>query len=146
MSDSPELTRLLPIAAPTCHNRRILLFALRRIAAHGLDDAHAAHAMIGWFGLGFRRPLILLRALMSEMSRVSARKIVVAPCCCNRMTATEAGILSAVDSAIRDPQGAHDMLSDLLGVKHCLGALGSAQALSQAFEDLGHPFEREELH
>ena len=91
------------------------------------------------FGLAYRRPLILLRALMVELSRVSVCKIRVAPCCCPRMTAAEATMLVAVSHGIEDPHDAHDMLCDMLGVDNCLGVLSSAQALSQAFADLGRP-------
>src|SRR5881628_304358 len=84
---SPEL---LPHAAPAHPYRRLLLFAVRRMAAGGIADAHAAYALFTGFGLGYRRPLILLRALMAEVSRVSAAQLKVAPCCCARMTRDEA--------------------------------------------------------
>jgi hypothetical protein len=80
-----------------------------------------------------------LRALMAELSRVSNRKIVVAPCCCLRMTAAEAAVLEAVSIASDDPHAAHALLCDVLDVEYCLGALSSAQAVAQAFEDLGRP-------
>jgi hypothetical protein len=130
---------LLPRPLPSEGSARLLLFGFRRLATHGLQDAHAANAMIGGFGLGFRRPLILLRALMAELSRVSNRKIVVAPCCCLRMTAAEAAVLEAVSIASDDPHAAHALLCDVLNVEYCLGALSSAQAVAQAFEDLGRP-------
>jgi hypothetical protein len=140
MRHEPEdITQILPSEGPTESSQRLLLFALRRIAAGGLNDAHAANAMLGMFGLSFRRPLVLLRALMAEMSRVSNRKVLVAPCCCPRMTGAEGVLLAAVMSARSDPHGAHEALGQLLGVENCLGALSSAQALGQAFEDLGRP-------
>ncbi|WP_380876908.1 DUF6628 family protein [Sphingomonas sp. DBB INV C78] len=132
-------TELLPHAAPATESARLLLFTMRRVAAHGLDDAHAAHAMLCAFGMSFRRPLVLLRALMAEASRVSSRRILVAPCCCPRMTDAEANLIGAVAIARRDAHGAHAMLNGILGVNDCLGALSSAQALGQAFEDLGKP-------
>ena len=134
-----DITTLLPTYGPTDRNQKLLLFAIRRLAACGLNDAHASHAFIGAFGLGFRRPLILLRALMAEMSRVSQRKVVVAHCCCPRMTESEAVMIGAVTFAVMDPHQAHRALTRVLGVENCLGALSSAQALSQAFEDLGRP-------
>jgi hypothetical protein len=140
MRHEPEdIAQILPRRGPTEPSQRLLLFALRRIAAGGLNDAHAANAMLGMFGLSFRRPLVLLRALMAEMSRVSNRKVLVAPCCCPRMTGAEGVLLAAVMSAVSDPHGAHEALGQLLGVENCLGALSSAQALGQAFEDLGRP-------
>lgn len=130
---------LLPHPTPTDENRRLLLFGIRRVAAHGLDDAHAAHAMLCGFGLSFRRPLVLLRALMAEASRISSRRILVAPCCCPRMTDAEATMLAAIGVARNDAPAAHRLLAGMLGVANCLGALSSAQALAQAFEDLGKP-------
>ena len=136
-----ESIDLLPHPLPTEANSRLLLFAMRRVAAHGLDDAHAAHALLCAFGMGFRRPLILLRALMAEASRIAHRRILVAPCCCPRMTDAEAVMLAAIRAARSDPHGVHRDLAALFGVHNCLGALSSAQALAQAFDDLGKPLE-----
>jgi len=138
---SSDISQMLPNRVPACPNRRILLFAMRRMAAGGLNDAHATHALLSIFGMRFRRPLLLLRALMAEMSRVAGHKVTVAPCCCPRMTGAEAALLDAVAVSIADPHGAHDALATVLGVRHCLGALSSAQALHQAFADLGRPLE-----
>lgn len=134
-----ESIDLLPHPLPTEGNSRLLLFAMRRVAAHGLDDAHAAHALLCTFGMSFRRPLVLLRALMAETSRIAHRRILVAPCCCPRMTDAEATILAAIRIARSEPRQAHRDLAALLGVHNCLGTLSSAQALAQAFEDLGKP-------
>ena len=136
-----ELTELLPTRAPDCANRRLLLYTFRRVAAHGLNDANAAHAMLSVFGRSYRRPLVLLRALAAELSRASERKLLVAPCCCPRTTAAESLLVDAVATALVTPHEAHDSLAALLGVRECIGALGSAQALAQAFEDLGRPLE-----
>jgi hypothetical protein len=133
------LSAMLPGRCPDESNSRLLLFAIRRVAAGGLNDAHVANAFIGSFGLAYRRPLILLRALMAELSRVSERKIMVAPSCCPRMTTAEAAVLASVSFALDDPPGMHDLLCETLGVENCLGALSSAQALGQAFADLGRP-------
>jgi len=57
------------------------------MGATGLNDASAASAFIGLFGLSYRRPLVLVRALMAETARVSARTISLAPCCRGRMAA-----------------------------------------------------------
>ena len=140
-SHSADLAALLPIRAPSCDNRRLLLYVFRRVASHGLNDAHGAHAMLTTFGRSYRRPLVLLRALAAEMSRVSARRLMVAPCCCARMTASEAALIEVLAIATIDPLGAHDGLTRLLGVRECVGALGSAQALAQAFADLGRPLD-----
>jgi len=129
---SDDFAAVLPFAAPPEERARLLLLAIRRIAAHGLNDAHAAHACFTGFGLSYRRPLILLRALMAEISRASARKIMVAPCCCPRMTRDEAVLLRAIATAPHDRFEAHGALEDLLGTPLCLGALTSAEALGEA--------------
>lgn len=140
MSDhTSELPAILPSRRPEGRDAQLMLFAIRRVAAGGLNDAHVANAFIAHFGLAYRRPLVLLRALMAEMSRVSRLKIMVAPCCCPRMTAAEASVLTAVATAVAEPHGAHDLLRATLGIDNCLGALSSAQALGQAFADLGRP-------
>jgi hypothetical protein len=138
--ESPiELATLLPNCMPACDNRRLLLYVFRRVAANGLNDAHGAHAMLTMFGRSYRRPLVLLRAFAAEISRVSGRRLTIAPCCCPRLTTAEAGILEAVTLAVSEPLAAHATLARLLGVRECVGALGSAQALNQAFVDLGRP-------
>lgn len=134
-----DLPAILPHRRPEGADAQLLLYGVRRLAAGGLNDAHAASAFIGHFGLAHRRPLVLLRALMAEMSRVSRRKLLIAPCCCPRMTAAETAMLAVVAAAVADPHGAHRLLCATLGVDDCLGALSSAQALGQAFADLGRP-------
>ena len=134
-----QLPTMVSHAAPACPYARLLLFGIRRMAAGGLNDAHAAHALFSGFGLGFRRPLVLLRAMMAEVARVSARKLVVAPCCCPRMTADERGLLEAVTAATHDAAGAHRALGRLLAVRDCLGLVTSAQAVTASFADLGMP-------
>lgn len=136
---TPDIAQMLPHAVPPCAHRKLLLFALRRVASSGLNDAFAANAFIGGFGQSFRRPLVLLRALMAEVSRISGRKLLIAPCCCPRMTASEAVLLATVADSRADPNAAHAALANMLGVRNCLGALSSAQALGLAFEDLGKP-------
>lgn len=130
---------MLPHAVPESAYARLLLYAVRRMAAGGLDDAFAAQAMIGGFGVNFRRPLVLLRAFMGESARVAGKRLVVAPCCCGRMTGDERALLSAVALAGEHPELAHDALAETLGVKSCLGLLTSAQAVAASFADLGMP-------
>jgi len=133
---SPEL---LPHTAPANPYRRLLLFAVRRMAAGGIADAHAAHALFTGFGLGYRRPLILLRALMAELARVSAAQLKVAPWCCARMTRDEAMLLDLIAEASWRPGPVHAAMRDLLHVHSCLGAVSSAAAVANAFADLGMP-------
>ena len=135
----PITSTLLPHPAPISPYRRLLLFAIRRMAAGGINDAHAAHAIFTGFGVGYRRPLVLLRALMTELSRVSSAQLKVAPCCCTRMTRDEAMLLDLIAEAPTQPLKVHRAMSDLLHLRACVGALSSAEAVANAFADLGMP-------
>ena len=139
MRSTDHSPALLPHAAPASPYRRLLLFAIRRMAGAGISDAHAAHAIFTGFGLGYRRPLVLLRALMAELSRVSSAQLKVAPCCCPRMTSDEAMLVDLIAEAPLRPSEVHQALRDLLHVKACPGALSSAEAVASAFADLGMP-------
>lgn len=121
------------------HQQRLLLFAIRRMALDGLHDAHAANALLGTFGGRYRRPLVLLRALMAEIARVAQKPITVAPCCCLRTTSAETALLKAIEIAPDTPDGAAKLLQPVLGVRHCLGVVTTASALAEAFADLGRP-------
>ena len=140
MSETHNETVLLR-PAPGCGNTRLLLDAIRRMAQGGLNDAFAAHAMLSLFGVRNRRPTVLLRALMAEMARTSHRQIIVAPCCCGMMTAAEMELLLVISASQDRSRFAHARICSLLGVDHALGVLSSAQALAQAFEDLGRPID-----
>ncbi len=139
ISDHITLATPLPYAAPVVRSPRLLLYAVRRLGAHGLMDAHAANALMGTFGQSYRRPLILLRALMLEMARTAQSHVMIAGCCCARMTQDEATLIEAISRANADPRAARILLENLLNEPHCLGALTTAQALDQAFSDLGKP-------
>ena len=139
MRSTEQSSALLPHAAPVSPYRRLLLFAIRRMAAGGITDAHAAHAIFTGFGLGYRRPLVLLRALMLELSRVSSAQLKVAPCCCQRMTHDEAMLLDLIAEAPTRPRQVHQALGKLLHVHGCLAALSCAEAVANAFADLGMP-------
>jgi hypothetical protein len=134
-----SISEILPHCAPPGDGARILLHAIRHMGSGGINDAHAVNALIGAFGLSFRRPLVLLRAMMAEMSRVSTRSILIAPPCCGRMTGAEAVMISAVARACDSPASAHELLRMICGVRSCLGLLSSTQAVGQAFADLGRP-------
>ncbi|WP_205412185.1 DUF6628 family protein [Sphingomonas crusticola] len=136
-----EPRTMLPHAAPASPYRRLLLFAIRRMAVGGIGDAHAAHAMFTGFGLGYRRPLVLLRALMAELARVAATKLTVAPCCCTRMTHDEAMLLELIAESPASPEAVHEAMRGMLQTRTCLGALMSAQAVAVAFHDLGMPLQ-----
>jgi len=129
----------IPHAAPAHPYRRFLLFAVRRMAVGGLADAHAAHAIFTGFGRGYRRPLILLRASMAELARVSTVQLMVALCCCARMTRDEAMLLDLIAERPLRPSRAHVAMRDLLHAHSCLGAVNNAEVAANAFADLGMP-------
>lgn len=142
MHDQPVSSlSLLPHAVPASPYARLLLYGVRRMAAGGIDDAFAAHAFFAGFAIGYRRPLVLLRAAMAEMSRVAGVKVVVAPCCCPRMTGHESALLRAAAGALAEPDRAHALLTGMLKVRECLGLLTSLQAVNAAFADCGMPLE-----
>jgi len=118
---------------------RLLIFAVRRMGAEGLSDASAAHAFVTAFGKDFRRPLVLLRTLIAELSATSARPIQIAPWCCPRLTPSEGAILDVLQRSLTDEPVAALLLADLMGVRQAAGALATASALAIAFADLGLP-------
>jgi hypothetical protein len=137
---SPDATTLaLPHLLPACPNGRVALFAMRRMGAHGLADARAAHALFTAFGREFRRPLTLLRALMADLAAAASDTIAIAPCCCARMTPAEEALLTVLVRAETAPAAARLLLVDLLGTARVDGVLASAAALSAAFADAGRP-------
>ena len=76
MTHATTTLAALPHTLPACPNARVALFAFRRMGAHGLADARAAHALFTAFGESFRRPLMLVRApsgLKERISRMSRR-------------------------------------------------------------------------
>lgn len=133
------LTLLIPHTAPEQQTARVLLIALRRMAAGGIDDASAANLMLGSFGIGYRRPLMFLRILMQETSRVAQQSISIAPCCCPRMTEGEAAILLAIDSAAAHPDVVRAALARVTGTLDLSPVMSVAQALGDALADLGRP-------
>jgi len=130
---------ILPHSLPACANARIVLFAMRRMGANGLADARAAHVMFTAFGQGFRRPLVLMRALMAELASSAAGTIAIAPCCCARMTPAEAALISIVARIESTPDTARLLTADLLGVRRVENVLMAAGAVATAFADEGRP-------
>ena len=139
MTDLTTTIAALPHTLPACPNARIALFALRRMGAHGLHDARASHAMFTAFGQDFRRPLVLMLALMAELAGTAADTIAIAPCCCPRMTAAERTMLTILSRVETAPDAARLLLGDLLGVRRVDGVLASAAVLATAFADDGRP-------
>lgn len=136
-----SVTTALPEPQPEDPGARLFLFAVRQIGAHGLNDACTAQAFLTAFGRGFRRPLLLTRALMAEMSSTASGPIRIAPWCCGRITGAEATLLNALARAIHNPASAGLLLADLLGVRRADNVLSIAQAVAQSFADEGLPFE-----
>lgn len=140
MTNSPAATlTALPHMLPPSADARIALFVIRRMGAHGLNDARAAHAMFTAFGEAFRRPLTLMRVLMAELAANSAVPISIAPCCCARMTAAESALLSVLARIESAPHCARLLLQDVIGQRQVEGVLASAAAVAVAFADEGRP-------
>lgn len=141
MTLSPALTAELPAIQPEDPAARLVLFGFRQMATHGLADACAAHAFVTAFGKGFRRPLVLLRAFVAEISGTSANPIRIAPWCCPRMTAAEAALIEVLRDAPANPARTGLLLRDLLGTRDADGVAATAGALAIAFAELGLPIE-----
>jgi len=139
MSDLTTTIAALPYALPACPNARIALFALRRMGAQGLHDARASHALFTAFGQDFRRPLVLMRALIADLAGTAAGTIAIAPCCCARITAAERTMLTILARVETAPDTARLLLGDLLGVRRVDAVLASVAAVATAFADDGRP-------
>lgn len=135
--NEPHLARILPHAAPQDGPSRALLVALRRMAIHGLHDASASLLMIEHFGLHFRKPLVLMRTLLMEVSQTTRQPIQIAPCCAPRMTAAENALLRALASAAQDPGLASQHLRELTKAPAIEGLLATTRALAGALQDSG---------
>jgi hypothetical protein len=141
MAVSTRLTSALPALQPEDAGARLLLFGVRQMGANGLHDASAAHAFVIAFGRSFQRPLVLVRALVAEMSAASSGPIRIAPWCCPRMTGAEATLLEVVRRSRRCPVSAAVLFGDLLGVREATGITCTAQAVAEAFADLALPLD-----
>ena len=133
------VSEALPHPLPETTAARILLLAVRRMGAHGLNDAVAANTFLSAFGQSFQRPLLLARAFMAELAATSTTTIPIAPCCCARTTWAEWTIITAIGQAERRPDVAQLLLADLMAQRRADAILMSATALSAAFADAGLP-------
>lgn len=129
----------LPALLPADPATRLLLFSFRRMGAHGLDDAQAAHAFFNAFGEMFRRPLTVMRAFVADCAGTATAPISIAPCCCRRATAAELAVATALARVETRPEAARLLLADLLCVRRPDGVVASAAALAAAFADAGLP-------
>lgn len=141
MTTSATLAAALPALQPDDPGKRLLIFGVRQLGAHGLNDACAAQAFMMAFGKDFRRPLLLLRALMAEMSELSDGPIQIAPWCCPRITGSESALLDVLGRVRTNPEAASLLLADLLGRRDAGGTIATAGALANSFADLGLPLE-----
>lgn len=135
MSESSKLDTMLPHAAPVCGDARTLLFTIRRMAMHGLNDAFAANAMLAAYGLRYRKPLLLIRTLLIDIARNARGNVIVAPCCAPRMTAHEHALLAAIG----DPAGADGHIAPLLDTGKSSMAVATTIALSESLAAMGRP-------
>ncbi len=101
-SDSQTLA--LPL--PASRHLTLGLVLVRRIAAHGLNDARAAMLAMDAGGEGFRKLLILARTLVVDLARASRRRILLAPCCACGMTRDEGLLVAMIQGGGLDVYGA----------------------------------------
>jgi hypothetical protein len=139
MPDPTAFAHPLPHALPDDANARLALFAIRRLGAHGLSDAHVAHAFMTSFGEGFRRPLVLMRAFMQELANIATQPVSIAPCCCSRATPSETALVTVLTRASRAPCTAWLLLADQTGTRDVGSVLACAEAVAAAFADAGRP-------
>ena len=139
MQPNPTVAETLPHTLPTLPGDRLMLLAIRRMGAHGLADAHIANSFVAAFGSSFRRPLVLARSFMAELTATATATIAIAPCCCARMTWAEASLLTAIGHAERRPELARLLLADVMAERRADSIVASAAALSAAFADAGIP-------
>ncbi len=129
---SPGGACLLPLPLPDSRIERAVLFAVRRMAAHGVRDVSAAWLILDVFSTGFRRPLVLLRAFMLELAHAATGPIRMAPCCAPRMTEHEGLIMLTLFGAARDLPAAEGALTELTGRIHVFEALSAAAVFGRA--------------
>lgn len=135
------LANALPAIQPHDPAQRLLLFAIRQMGAHGLQEASVAQAMLTAFGKDFRRPLVLMRTFMFDMSKAATTPIQIAPWCCCRMTPGEATLIELLGRVEREPEVAAMLLADLIGVRDAEAVVVTAHLVASAFRDLGLPLD-----
>jgi hypothetical protein len=134
-----NLEQMLPHRAPLDPASRAVLVTVRRMAMHGLHDAHAALLMVQHFGLHFRKALVLLRAVVLDLGRIASAPVTIAPCCMARMTAQEGALLAALACAPLDPASANAHLQELTGSAQTDGLLATIRVLANTLSDAGQP-------
>lgn len=102
MSKQPRVQTLLPLPLPGDPRAKTLLVMLRRMAIHGLRDAHASQMALSTFGMRFDSALALARCLLHETALASRRNIHIASCCTPRMTRDEALMMDVIIKGDRE--------------------------------------------
>ncbi|MDG5487429.1 hypothetical protein NYR55_02155 [Sphingomonas sp. BGYR3] len=141
MLTTQSIAAALPRRQPDHAARRLLMHGLRRTGMHGLDDAMTASIFMSAFGGRYRRPLVLLRSLMAELSSLASGPIRISPPCCGRMTVDEALLADAIAAAATDPGRTRVLLGDVIGRRMVDGPAATAALLARAFADGGHPLD-----
>jgi hypothetical protein len=136
---SSAVSSILPLPMPANLMQRRVLFAMRRMAVHGLCDAFAANMMLNTFGIRFRQPLVLLRGFMAELAQCSTRNIVIAPCCVLRMTTDEATLVGVLTAAVSNPACAARHLRIVTKSSDVSAPLSLARTFNKALADAGQP-------
>ena len=121
-----------PLPLPSGRAERTILFAVRRMALHGIRDASAAWLMLDLFSARFIRPLVMLRAFMFKLSRAARRPLRMASCCAPYMTEDEALILTVLREASARPGVAEQALARLTRNHQLAKALSAAARFGSA--------------
>ncbi|MBP7952345.1 MAG: hypothetical protein KAZ17_02545 [Sphingorhabdus sp.] len=124
---------------PQNDHLRLLLTIFRRMGAHSLRDAAACNMMMQHLGSAYRRPYLLMQAMMLDLSRHCRINLTIAPSCCRRMTTDEAQLIAIITATETNPQRAMTLLSDLTGNAECHAILATIDAVKEAFASLGRP-------
>jgi hypothetical protein len=124
LSECSKAQKVLPHNLPADCKTRCLLVMLRRMAIHGIRDAHASHLAFRTYGIRFSEVLALSRCLLHETAMASRRNIHIATCCTPRMTRDEALMLDVI------AKGDREALAALTDNDRPTRALTAALALS----------------
>lgn len=119
----------LPLMLPEDVSHRLTLILVRRMVAHGFNDARATMLAVDHFGPGFRKVLLLTRCLLVELARHSRRRIHLAPCCAPGMTADEGLLLDLLGD------GGLATYCALTDDAKCTSPLTTAAALAETLKD-----------
>jgi len=131
--DVPPGPCKLPL--PRDPRERLLMLAVRRTATLGLRDAAAALMMLQLYGANFRRPLVLLRAFVLELSLAAQGPIRFARCCSPSMTVDESEILKVLTEVDGRPELARNALFNLTGSVYVAEALAAARVFSRSTQE-----------